>query len=48
MAVEILRDGKDISKMPIQYDDSPVKKYNPSNCTALGITVPEGYVALEE
>ena len=47
MAVEILRDGKDISKMPIQYDDSPVKKYNPSNCTALGITIPEGYVALE-
>ena len=47
MAVEILRDGKDISTMPIAYDENPVKKYNPSICSALGITVPEDYVPIE-
>ncbi len=47
MAVEILKDGKDISKMPIAYDEHPVKKYNPEICSALGITVPEGYVPVE-
>ena len=47
MAVEILRDGKDISTMPIAYDENPVKKYNPQICEQLGITVPEGYVPIE-
>ena len=47
MAVEILKDGKDISTMPIAYDENPVKKYNPEICNALGITVPEGYIAIE-
>ncbi len=47
MAVEILKDGKDISKMEIQY--APVtKKYVASRCTALGLTVPDGYEAVEE
>lgn len=47
MAVEILKDGKDISKMEIQY--APVtKKYIASRCTALGLTVPDGYEAVEE
>lgn len=47
MAVEILKDKKDISKMPIAYDENPVKKYNPTICEALGITVPEGFVAID-
>lgn len=47
MAVEILRDGADISTMPIQYDNEPVKKYNPSLCDALGVTVPDDYTAYE-
>ena len=47
MAVEILKDGKDISTMPIAYDENPVKKYNPEICEALGITVPEGYVPIQ-
>lgn len=47
MAIEILKDGKDISKMEIQY--APVtKKYVASRCTALNLTVPEGYEAIEE
>jgi putative ABC transport system substrate-binding protein len=47
MAVEILKDGKDISKMPIAYDENPVKKFNSTICEELGITVPSGYVAIE-
>lgn len=46
MAVEILKDGKDISEMPIAYDEAPVKKYNAAICDELGITPPEGYEAL--
>ncbi len=47
MAVEILKDGADISTMPIAYDENPVKKYNPEICEELGITVPDGYEAIE-
>lgn len=47
MAVEILKDNKDISKMAIAYDESPVKKYNKTICEDLGITVPTGYIAIE-
>ena len=41
-----LKDGKDISEMPIQYDEAPVKKYNKDICDELGITAPEGYSPL--
>ena len=47
MAVEILKDGADISTMPIRYDDAPVKKYNPTICEELGLTMPEDYEAYE-
>lgn len=46
MAAEILKGEKKISKMPIQYVTKFEKKYNAENCTALGITVPEGYAPL--
>ena len=46
MAVEILKDGKDISTMPIAYDASPVKKFNKTICEELGITVPSSYVEI--
>jgi putative ABC transport system substrate-binding protein len=46
MAVEILKDGKDISKMPIAYDENPVKKYNKAICEDLGLSAPEGYVEI--
>ena len=47
MAAEILKDGADISTMPIRYDDAPVKKYNPVICEELGVTIPDGYEAYE-
>lgn len=43
MAVEILKNGADISEMAIAYDEAPVKKYNATICAELGITPPEGY-----
>ena len=48
MAVKILTGEADMSEMPIEYYQNPVKKYVPSRCEALGITVPEGYEAIEE
>lgn len=48
MAVKILTGESDISEMPIEYFQNPVKKYVASRCEALGITVPEGYEAIEE
>lgn len=48
MAVKILRDGADISTMPIEYAEKQTPKYNKQNCEALGITPLDGYVAIEE
>jgi putative ABC transport system substrate-binding protein len=48
MAVRILRDGADISTMPIEYAEKVTPKYNKQNCQALGITPLEGYIAIEE
>ena len=45
MAVKILKGESDISTMPIEYYQNPVKEYNPTLCEALGITVPDGYKA---
>ena len=48
MAVKILKGEEKISRMPIAYvsKEKATKKYNPTNCTALGITIPEGYAPL--
>ncbi len=46
MAVKILRDGEDVSKMPIEYAPIVTKKYNKANAEALNISIPEGYVAI--
>ena len=47
MAAQILTGQADISTMPIEYAPEFVQKYNPTICEALGITPPEGYVAIE-
>ena len=46
MAVKILKGEADISTMPIEYTDV-TKKYNKTICDDLGLTVPEGYEAIE-
>ena len=46
MAVSILKDGADVSKMPVQYAPQVTKKYNAAIFEALGIAAPAGYVAI--
>ena len=48
MAAEILAEGADISTMPISYAPEVTKKYNAEICEELGITVPDGYTAIEK
>lgn len=47
MAVKILTGEADISTMPIGYYANPVKEYNADLADALGVTIPEGYTAIE-
>ena len=47
MAAQILKGEADISTMPIEYAPTVTKMYNAANCEALGITIPEGYTAIE-
>ena len=48
MAYEILANGADVSQMPIEYAPQFTKKYNKANAEALGVVIPEGYVAIGE
>ena len=47
MAVQILTGEKSISEMAIGFDTTLDKKYNPTICEQLGLTMPEDYVAIE-
>ena len=47
MAAKILTGEADVSTMPVEYAPQVTKKYNAANCEALGVAVPEGYVAIE-
>ena len=47
MAVSILKDKADITKMAIAYDEHPVKKYNPDIIKSLGMEAPKGYEAID-
>jgi putative ABC transport system substrate-binding protein len=46
MAARILADGEDISTMPIEYAPEFTKKYNPEIAEALGVEIPDDYVAI--
>ncbi len=46
MAYEILVNGANPAEMDIAYAENVTKKYNAEICTELGITPPEGYVAI--
>lgn len=47
MAAQILAEGKNPAEMEIGYAPKFTKKYNAEICKDLGITVPDGYEALE-
>ena len=46
MAYEILVNGKNPGEMEVGFSET-TKKYNAEICTGLGITVPDGYTAIE-
>lgn len=46
MAVQILTESTDPGTMEIGYASDLEKKYVPERCEALGVTVPDGYVAI--
>ena len=46
MAYEILVNGADITKMPVEFSPNPLKKYNAELCEYLGVSIPEGYEAI--
>lgn len=48
MAYDVLVNGADVSTMEVQYAPNVTKKYVASRCETLGVTVPEGYEAIEE
>lgn len=47
MAVKILKEGKNISEMPIEFAADFSKLYNKTVCEALGVTPLDGYEVLE-
>ena len=48
MAYDILVNGADITTMKIESAPNVTKMYNPTICEELGITIPDGYEAIEE
>ena len=44
MAVELIKNTKNIKTLPIAYDENPVKKFNKAICDELGIEVPAEFV----
>lgn len=47
MAYEILVEGKAPGEINVRYAKNVTKKYNPENCEALGIKVPDDYEVLK-
>ena len=47
MAAKILKGESNISEMPIEYYQNPVKMANAEICKELGLTIPSDYTAIE-
>lgn len=48
MAYEVLANGADISTMAVEYAPNVTKKYMADRAAELGVTIPDGYEAIEE
>ena len=48
MAVKILKGEANISEMPVEYFQGPVKKFNKDMAEKLNVTIPDEYVAIED
>ncbi len=46
MAVKILKGESNVSEMPIEYFQNPVKEYNPTIADQLGVKIPDDYTAV--
>ena len=46
MAVQILKGEKNVSELAIGFDTTLDKKYNPSICEQLGLTMPADYLPI--
>jgi len=46
MAAKILTGEANVADMPVEYAPNVTKEYNAANAEALGITIPDGYVAI--
>ena len=46
MAVKVLTGEADVSTMAVQSAGAATKMYNPANCEALGVSIPEGYAPI--
>ena len=47
MAYEVLANGADTAAMEIRFAPNVTKEYNAELCELFGITIPEGYTAIE-
>jgi len=47
MAVQVLKDGSNISSMPIQYYTNPIKMISKVKAEKYGVTIPEGYEVID-
>ena len=47
-AVQVLKDGADVSTMPIAYVSDPVKKYNAAYAESIGFEMPDGFEIIGE
>ena len=47
MAYEVLVNGADIAALSVRFAPNVTKEYNAELCSLMGITVPEGYVAIQ-
>lgn len=46
MAAKVLTGEAKVGEMPVEFAPQVTKMYNPDNCAALGITIPDGYEPL--
>ena len=46
MAVEVLKNGADVSSMEVEFAPNFTKKFNADICSQLGITIPSDYIAI--
>ena len=47
MAAKILTGEADVSTTPVEFAPNVTKMYNADNASAMGVTIPDDYTAIE-